>query len=982
MAVSLLRPVVANCTKNNLQPPTRSTSVTTPPPEPPPKRRLAPGLSLRLRLLEEQQQKNQADNRQTNIGRISEEQIKDLEALHRKQVIDGRRRGRAWTGLLETAMPIPGGVRLDGRPAVSEPEGDSSVMESDVSSIISISDRIVASESEDDRDEFQDNCKYRMPDIGKTRLHIRTKDPLSPSPRHRRGDSTPTTPRTHSAANADSPLKYESPRYSRHSSADNVSDSEFMSSGLSRSGSIYTISRVSFTGQLSQLTSMRLPDANTLAKIVCSIPTAKEAAKTLADASEQINLWISKASDVLEGLNAEDDVEWAAAGGREGIQDVDNAVNRLERLVDAYVLAIEQLECRQDVADLPAPELRTSVKQMEIIIGKWQKVKETLQAVKDQVEIALEWEKLWYTVLGEIAQEMDQLNRLVFEMEEKRHEGGQSLFGSKETIDLAELETIVEDQATEGADSNQTNRFSIAPFSLSAQIHQASTMKHDSHDSNLLGLFARMQPMRASLDFLPMRLYTFNIRGNAIFPTACRDLEQRKDQLEVKWKKLESDAESLRKELGEDKWITVFRNAGRQALKMCESIERSYKKLKDGMDAGEQHTNVATHVKKTENYRAKKLHYGPAIGRVLAIIDRGVLDRLTVNGEVLRLQSEMKNKWTTIQAEMRSMDLLLDEIESDNRDAQLRESVSTVMSNERSPASSLIDTPSSSPASSIVGASRKNSFQGSRTPTPLTYHEARHVSGTQPSVPRISLLPSGRSIPRRVPVPGQVASPSSIPSTPSTVRSSSGSILRPARPDASLNSRPRWISVVKTEISSFPPLAATEPSPYAKTPLTPKTNFLRSSVHLSSTPSSAPPHPTSSRNFSAPTVSFLSKTPKGNTSQRKSSIPIATVTSPTHHPPPPLPARTLLSKGSVPTLRTASRMASGRRSSLLSPNSTVDGNEADSESPSHHRRSMNSLASGRRSSMLPTRDTARSESRIASGRTPSRSQEGRPRWRP
>ena len=270
-----------------------------------------------------------------------------------------------------------------------------------------------------------------------------------------------------------------------------------------------------------------------------------------------------------------------------------------------------------------------------------------------------------------------------------------------------------------------------------------------------------MQPLRASLDFLPMRLSVFHVRGNSLFPSACLDLESRRDQLEALWKKLEGDAEALRRELGEDRWVLVFRNAGRQALKMCESITRSYDKLRDGVENGEQLKDPATFTKKVENYEQKKIHYGPAIERVLAIIDRGVLDRLTVNGEILRLQSDMKRRWSALQADMRDMDLVIEDVNNERSAKQLRDSVSTVVSSERSVSSSIADTRSSSPASSVMIASRKSSFQGSRTPTPLVYNKTRQPSsgssrpnGNTPT----SRQASSSSIPRRAPFSRNITS--------------------------------------------------------------------------------------------------------------------------------------------------------------------------------------------------------------------------------
>ena len=670
-----------------------------------------------------------------------------------------------------------------------------------------------------------------------------------------------------------------------------------------------------------------------------------EAAKALSDASEQIQIWISKASDVLNGLSAEDDVEWAAAGGREGIEDVDKAINRFQNLIEVYVLSIERLQTREDVASLPAEELQTSVKRMESIITSWQKVKDTLKGVKKQVEIAMEWEELWNSVLGEIGQEMEGLNRLVFEMEEKRHQGAESLLSSKDSIDINDLETIVEERPGHG-EALSGNRLSLPPFSPTSQFQSPSANENGREDSSLLALFARMQPLRASLDFLPMRLSSFHVRGNEVFPSACQDLDLRRVQLEEQWKKLETDAESLRRELGEDRWILVFRNAGRQALKMEESISRSFNKLKEAVDSGEHQINGSSFAAKVESYDAKKIHYGPAIERVLAIIDRGVMERLTVNGEILRLQSDMKKRWTALQTEMHDMDLVLEDLLAESPDKQLRDSVSTVMSSERSVASSLVDTPGSSPASSVVGTSRKSSLQGSRTPTPLVNGKARKSGGG-------SRLPS--SIPRKIPLTlsGEFSARDSA--SPVTSRTNQGSSLP-------VSNRPRWNATKKVVSRDFLPLSALEPSPYAKPAVVKRTNFLRATstptgirtpgMRAVSTPNpqAAPQTPST-----VPRVSVSVSVTNLQPTTGKSSLPVPTTpaiakvspqaaqTAPATH--------TFRPKPSLTNLRTPSQQTStGRRSSLLQhpprPKFT-DGNDADTESPSHHKtRSVSAMGVG------------------------------------
>jgi hypothetical protein len=980
--------------------------------------RISPGLQRRLALLDERAQRLLGTHRTfEDIGRIPEEQLAELEERLRRQEIDqgvsARPQGRTtpWIAPPNRDMPS-GGVLLSGGPAPSETEL-SSVMESDVnSSPISLGTRLVPSDSEEGNNEYeedalQDGRKYRMPDAGKTRLDLRTREPLSPTPRQARSESRrgsiqseprsptlrqarvesrreslqsgltstdsrreslqnePVTPRENGIARSESPDKETSPRVNgwANGSSDNASDSDWIGSGLSRAGSIYSLGRASFTGQLSHLTSMKLPDAGTLAKKISSIPTSTEAAKALSDATDQIMLWIGKASEALGGLNAEDDVDWAAAGGREGVEEVDGAIHRFEKLIQVYIVAIEKLQTRDDIELLTADELNSSVNQLEGVIMAWQNIKYTLRGIREQVEVAMEWTELWNSVLGEIASEMESLNGLVFEMEEKRHEGAESLLTIKDSLDLNELETIIEEKPGRG--KKVTNRFIVVPpFSPSSPL-QPSDHVQSKEDASLLALFARMQPLRASLDFLPMRLSTFHIRGGVIFPTACEDLDRRSAQLEEQWGKLEDDAEALRRELGEDRWILVFRNAGRQALKMCESVSRSFIKLRDGIDSGEHQSNMADMSKKIENYEAKVQHYGPAIERVLAIIDKGVQDRLTVNGEILRLQSDMKLRWSTLQGEIKDMEVVLGDINTEAKERHLRDSFSTVMSSERSLGSSLFDTPGSSPASSVAAGSRKSSFQGSRTPTPLVNTKTRKITFTPSTTNRSSSrVLSSSSASRRGPIthttfPDIRGSPSPLPSTPpsASVSTSAWAAHTASRSD----NRPRWTTVSKAQARDFAPLSKFEPSPYAKAPITPKPYVPRPS--FTSMPSTAPPvssrrTPAGSRIFSEPvTVRPPSAAFSRNESptSRKSSLPVAV-------PKPPTvtrPASALATRRPPSSLRAslpAPSTLKTRRSSMLPvPPSFRDGNEADSESrcPSSaavSRRPPSALASGRTSS--------------------------------
>ena len=653
----------------------------------------------------------------------------------------------------------------------------------------------------------------------------------------------------------------------------------FNSMRSSRANSVHSLSRISLTSQLSQLTSLGLPNAASLSSSIACIPTAPVAVTTLSSAADQIRRWLQKASDVLSGLDAEDDVEWAAAGGREGLGEVQEAIRKFESLIGVYVTAIEDLQERDDVSDLASGQLKAVVDQMEKILAAWENVRRSLKSIKRQVELAMEWEELWNTVLGDIGLEVENLSRLVFEMEEARHKALQAdPSESIGALDMQELDTIVE----EGGKETTSHRISLSNALSPSSPTEPPGTGITPEDDRLLALFARMQPLRASLDFLPMTLSNFKTKAQSILPTACQELESRRINLEKKWKTLEHDAQRLRQELGEDRWVLLFRNAGRQAHKLCESIERAITKLQEAIDVGAQHSNPPLLAKKVEAYEAKKMHYGPAIEKVLGIIDKGVADRSTVNGEILSLQSDTKAGWQSTSSNMRNMDLALDDL-TVNRNQQLRDSISSITSMdrslERSANGSAVDTPGSSPASSIViGPTNGNKRDGSpgmnglSRKSSIVFSNNTRLNGVRRNFTLPVGSPGSIQLPRKTPMTrsitseGRSASRSASPSpyakqslaTPTPGCRSQ----RPGMPQ--VENKPRWNSSPKVDYFEFG--QKPRPLPYS-TP-----SFSRRASMASRSPSSAGSHLKSS--------SLALPSPLG----RSSPMPVHVTASISHRP--------------------------------------------------------------------------------------------------
>ncbi|KAK4681808.1 hypothetical protein QC764_110730 [Podospora pseudoanserina] len=953
-------------------------------------RKPSPGLAARLKALGFGSSRKTASPPppiQQDIGRLPEEQLRKLDQGHQVNsaaaVIE--RRGRPWKGHI-IRIPSRSSLKSDksshsnnnnnNKPALESPAFPSPSIEQELSSYPKpeLLPEITTTEPLE-----MDTNKYRLPDHTngngvKAQLDTReehiardTRPPPPPQtpeipPPPPAKDTPPTTTTSRSFSPAAPP------------SGDvfNPDSIALNPLGLQRPGSIYTLSRASFANQLAQLTSLQLPDAESLSSKVSAIPTAQVATRALIGAAEQIRGWISKASEVIGGLESEDDVEWAAAGGREGVEEVENAIIRFEELIKVYVGAIEELQAREDIAAVSADDLRRAVVQMEAILEEWGLMRKTLHNVKAQVEIAMEWEELWNMVLGDIENELNELSRLVFEMEERRHK---SVFGAEEG---GELDTIAEDTTPGGLrlpvghqqqQQQQSNRFSLPPFPLSPGSPSPGAMGISQEDSSLLALFARMQPLRASLDFLPMRLSVFEARAEDTFPTACEELEMRRADLDASYKKLEKDAESLRKELGEDRWVLVFRNAGRQAQKMYESVERSTTWLREAIESGLHLTSPPAMSKKIENYEARKTHYGEAIERLLTIIDKGVKDRFTINGEISRLHTEMRAKWEGLKRQIAELDLVLEEIQQERKSQQLRDSVSSILSNGRSTIQSAHETPESSPPSSVIMSSQPASSQ-----TNIRISKSRSTSGgsslPQPSSRRMSSLPtpSHSSITRK-----PVAARMSTLSVPSREGSATPTGNRTSRPPSSLSNRPKWNTSTNTSDvdtgHNFKPLTLTTPSPYAKKTPTP----VRSTSAL--TPSSS--------SSKLPTL----RSPLGRASSASPLPEDDLMTTPKSHSRLSFRERLASTPGPYaqrPRLASSATMAGlnrDRRASMMPSSRPLEQSPDAATRPASSMAGMMGGSNGRRSSLLPLPresggDFRRSTSGLVTGRASPQAVEG------
>jgi hypothetical protein len=942
-------------------------------------RNVSPGLLARMKFLN---QINDNNNKSAvDVGRIEEDRLRRLDEFRKARSLEVERRGTAWTGkagqaAAETPL-VPQSTGESVPTLVTEPDFDS-----DHSSVVSTSDKLLPSESEAEIE--LDLQKYRLPDVTKSEkalsgtITAAEPEPApapAPAPAPTPAPAPPTEPEPTVApaepepiAPADpepmaaptpppkdtpplpAPVPDEEPSVLDDNNGIDI-ESYFQKRHYPRAGSIYTLSKASFTNQIQQLTSMKLPPT-TIASEITALPTSIQAGRALHKAANDIRLWVSKTKEVLSGLDADDDVEWAAAAGREGLEEVDAAIGKFEGLVNVYISAIEDLQSRSDIALLPTKDQTTLVSQMEDIVMNWGEIKQTLKGIKNQVEVAMEWEELWNNVLGEIGAEVKNLSRLIFEMEERRHRViSDSVAEAPEKFDISELETVVEEIPRKQAILN-SKRLSMPP-SLSIVSPTSPIPQIEQENSRLLALFAKLQPLRASLDFLPMRLNAFQMRASTIFPSACDELVRRKESLEEEENKLEADADALRQELGEDKWVHSFRQAHSKAAAMYDSCMKSIERLQQAIDDSDEEklaTRIAT-------YKDKRDHYPPSMRRVLELIDIEMKHRSTVNGEILRIQQDVRTKVEDLEEVTGNMDTILNDFTASRK---LRDSVSTVLTETSLPQSSL-DTPGTSPASSVV-MSRKSSGHGPAV-TPIARKPRQSsVASSKLSAPnrRYSSIPLGENVVSR-----KSTASTRLDFTPSrAMAGTAASQARAKTPTDRPGPKPRWNSDTHLRDTvvghNFKPLTLTTPSPFRKDAESPD-GSRRGSASRSSIPLRSPLSRSSA--LSPPASSRSASTTPGQ--QR----PTRSLASPMNSPATPakdkLPIRTTpMSSSSTP--------ASSRRGSTVVGSGKSPAKE---ESPAARRASRPpSVTANRRSSLLPTpKQRTTSASEVTKSTPPGRS---------
>ncbi|BGP17615.1 hypothetical protein JCM10213v2_005650 [Rhodosporidiobolus nylandii] len=298
--------------------------------------------------------------------------------------------------------------------------------------------------------------------------------------------------------------------------------------------------------------------------------------------------------------------------------------------------------------------------------------------------------------ITELAMSIQEINTLIFEIQELRH-----------TTSSASTDP----QQTPKPPSNGFSS-SLSPSSSSTSLPGSTSTPSDNAsalsevDAALIRLDAKLDAVRAEFATVEAQVKPL-IGGAASAGDAEGELvfvRQKWAEMLGEWESAQQDAEGLNDELKEDKWLVVFRTVSQQAEDMMRSLEKVLaqceRQIEDAIqgtagttatsplrlprspsaplssllsgsyfpDSTTAQTQLASFSALQKSLTAKVTHYSPACSRVLKILDKGISDRSTKNGEVLRRYGEMKARWRNLRERIQRVEAEMKAVEAELRE--------------------------------------------------------------------------------------------------------------------------------------------------------------------------------------------------------------------------------------------------------------------------------------------------------------------------
>ncbi|EJU03822.1 hypothetical protein DACRYDRAFT_43050, partial [Dacryopinax primogenitus] len=258
--------------------------------------------------------------------------------------------------------------------------------------------------------------------------------------------------------------------------------------------------------------------------------------------------------------------------------------------------------------------------------------------------------------ITEVCYSISDIQTRIFEIQELRHASSASSGSSK-------IEGL-----PDGGEAGTSASIDSALMILDEKLESVSAAVHAIDES--------LETLLSAPDRTPTQVQVF-LPPLPGLGQGEKELVLRKlEDMRAQWEDVSSASEELKEELREDKWLAVFRTVSAQADDMMGSLEKAVSTCHDFIwQAGrmdDSHSpsslsssllsptrtsiNLETFRTILASYESKKKYYVPATTKVISVIDKGMRDRATKNGECLRRHAELRLRWRNLRERMGRID--------------------------------------------------------------------------------------------------------------------------------------------------------------------------------------------------------------------------------------------------------------------------------------------------------------------------------------
>lgn len=371
----------------------------------------------------------------------------------------------------------------------------------------------------------------------------------------------------------------------------------------------------------------------------------------LRDQKEKV---LALCQDLLTGVTHQDDLSPLIANSLDFVRCAMLLLEEIDPKNDIRYAQenLDSLTAVETAVDDVELQLRTRMPLMECISQDpndtttgWESMYAELQYDRVRVKSSIQELKLQYLAVNDwndcqeslraIQDELRELKSSIYTMQEQRH----IALNPAVSLELDVLVTILEDPP-EGENTGTPGK----------KVNEDGLSKWDrALSESMTRLTSKLSPLRTSLEMFGQRIESFTSRACDHFPSAIQKLNDRYAQLKDELEEVVEKFATLRQELGEDKWLAVYRQVNKQATEMMDSLRRTLKKLDTTVFTSPEAERLA------ETFEMKAEHYGKSIPAILSIMCRGVKDRLTLNGEVIRGYDVLTQKWAQLSIDIADM---------------------------------------------------------------------------------------------------------------------------------------------------------------------------------------------------------------------------------------------------------------------------------------------------------------------------------------